>query len=301
MAHKNNIVELSCGRLTLALAPACGGSIQYFRLLEAGKTIELMRPTKASPQTDCDVLNTAYFPLVPFSNRIDEGTFFYEGRKVVLAPSPLLPDSHPLHGQGWQNPWQISAQNDNSASLVYNHPANAKDGWPWAYVAVQEFKLTASALTVTLSVKNLDSQKMPCGLGLHPYFPADRATQVYAGLEGVWLTDEHCIPVKHAPIPAEWDFNRGINPLTLEVDNCFSGWDGKAVIHQPGVQLVMTHKGPLCSLVIYRPANENFFCLEPVSNITNAFNMPKDSDSGMMELEPNQECKVIVNFEVKPN
>lgn len=295
MAHKNDIIELSRDGLSLALAPDCGGSIRHFRLQHAGKTIELMRPAP----TGGSVLDMACFPLVPFSNRIHEGTFHYEGRKIVLAPSPQLPDSYPLHGQGWQNPWRVSRRNNDGATLVYAHPAGAEDGWPWAYEAVQEFKLSASALTVTLSVTNLDSQKMPCGLGLHPYFPADGATRVYAGLEGVWLTDEHCIPLEHASIPTEWDFNRDINPLDLEVDNCFSGWNGKAVIHRPGVQLVMSHSGPLRSLVIFRPANEHFFCLEPVSNITNAFNMPAGSNSGVMELEPGRECKAAVNFEVK--
>jgi galactose mutarotase-like enzyme len=51
--------------------------------------------------------------------------------------------------------------------------------------------------------------------------------------------------------------------------------------------------------VIYRPANGNFICLEPVSNVTNAFNMPADSGSGTLELEPDQECMVTIGFEVK--
>lgn len=294
MVHKNDIIELSRGGLSLALSPDCGGSIRHFRLHQAGNTIELMRPAPAGG----GILDMACFPLVPFSNRIQKGTFNYEGRKIVLAPSPPLPDSHPLHGQGWQNPWRMTASNESGATLVYAHSADAKDGWPWAYEATQVFSLTDSALTVTLSVTNLDDKKMPCGLGLHPYFPADEATRVHTELAGVWLTDEHCIPVKHAPIPAEWNFNRGLCPLDLEVDNCFSGWNGLAVIHRPGVELVMSHNGPLRSLVIYRPAGGNFFCLEPVSNVTNAFNMPEDSDTGMIELEPAQECKVTVNFEV---
>lgn len=295
MAHKNQIIELACGRLTLALAPDCGGSIHSFRLHRDGETIELMRPAPA----DGNVLDMACFPLVPFSNRVAQGTFVYEGRKITLAPSPTLPDSYPLHGHGWENPWQVSALSDDQATLAYEHPADAADGWPWAYKAVQEFKLDASGLTVTLGLANLDSRTMPCGLGLHPYFPADQATRVYAGLEGVWLTDRHCIPVNHAAIPPKWDFNREINPLDPVIDNCFTHWNGRATISQPGVQLVISHSGPLRSLVIYTPPNQNFFCLEPVSNITNAFNMPADLDSGMIELAPNQECKVTVNFEVK--
>jgi aldose 1-epimerase len=296
MAQKNELVELSCGPLTLVLAPACGGSIHTFRLRQAGETVELMRP---SPD-EHSVLNMACFPLVPFSNRIENGTFEYDGQKVVLAKSPPLPDSHPLHGHGWHNPWEVSTSGDHNATLVYTHTADDPDGWPWAYKAVQEFTLTDSSLTVTLAVTNLDSRKMPCGLGLHPYFPGDRNTKVHAELAGVWLTDEHCIPVQHVAIPAEWDFNNDINPLEPVIDNCFTGWNGKAVIQQRGLQLIMTHSGPLRTLVIYTPENENFFCLEPVSNITNAFNMPADTDNGMIELAPNEECKVTVNFEVKP-
>lgn len=295
MAHKNEIIELSYGSLSLALAPACGGSIHSFRLHQSGKTIELMRPASAGG----GVLDMACFPLVPFSNRIERGMFVYEDCKILSAPNSTLPDSYPLHGHGWEHPWHVSALSDDHATLTYEHPADAEDGWPWTYKAAQEFKLDASGLTVTLGLTNLDSRRMPCGLGLHPYFPADQATRVHASLEGVWLTDEHCIPVHHTPIPPEWDFNRDINPLEPVIDNCFTRWNGKATISQSGVQLVMSHSGPLRSLVIYTPANENFFCLEPVSNITNAFNMPADSNTGVIELEPNQECKVTVNFEVK--
>jgi aldose 1-epimerase len=295
MVHKNDIIELSRGGLSLALAPDCGGSIRHFRLHQAGKTIELMRPAPVGG----GVLDMACFPLVPFSNRIEQGTFRYEGREITLAPSPPLPDSYPLHGQGWQNPWRVAALHESDATLVYAHPADDKDGWPWHYEATQAFSLSDSGLTVTLSVINRDDKKMPFGLGLHPYFPADETTRVHAGLEGVWLTDAHCIPVQHAPLPPEWDFNRGLCPLDLEVDNCFSGWNGRAVIHRPGVELIMSHSGPLRSLVIYRPADGNFFCLEPVSNVTNAFNMPADSESGVIELEPGRECKVTIGFDVK--
>jgi aldose 1-epimerase len=299
MVHNKEIIELSCGPLSLALAPACGGSIHAFRLRQPDKTVELMRPAPADGPGSRDVLNMACFPLVPFSNRIENGTFAYDGREIALARSLTLPDSHPLHGHGWENPWEVSALDNTAATLVYTHSADAPDGWPWTYKAVQEFTLTASSLTVTLAVNNLGDRKMPCGLGLHPYFPGNRETRVYAGLKGIWLTDEHCIPVDHVAIPTEWDFNKNINPLEPVIDNCFTGWNGNAVISQPGLQLTMTHSGPLHTLVIYTPENENFFCLEPVSNITNAFNMPSDSNTGTIELAPGEEYKVTVNFEVK--
>jgi len=51
-------------------------------------------------------------------------------------------------------------------------------------------------------------------------------------------------------------------------------------------------------LVVYTPADEGFFCVEPVSNITDAFNMLARGETGhgVLVLEPDTEVSGWVEF-----
>jgi Aldose 1-epimerase len=51
-------------------------------LLEEARAQPLMRPT-----TGDAILDVACFPLVPFSNRIADGNFSWEGQEIVLQPN----------------------------------------------------------------------------------------------------------------------------------------------------------------------------------------------------------------------
>ena len=82
----------------------------------------------------------------------------------------------------------------------------------------------------------------------------------------------------------------------VALDNAFVGWDGRAVIAWPerGVQLRLGARGPLGTLVVYTPPGESFFCAEPVSHITDAFNLAAAgrTDTGMLTLAPGESVRV---------
>jgi aldose 1-epimerase len=78
----------------------------------------------------------------------------------------------------------------------------------------------------------------------------------------------------------------------VALDNCFVGWSRRATIDWPelGARLVIRAEPPLDCLVVYTPAGRPFFCLEPVSHVTDAFNLAAAGrrDSGMLVLEPGE-------------
>src|SRR3546814_10468318 len=65
-------------------------------------------------------LESACFPLVPFSNRIRGGSFTFRDRRILLRPN-MTGDPSPLHGQGWLVPWQVEEASSTDAILVYRH------------------------------------------------------------------------------------------------------------------------------------------------------------------------------------
>jgi aldose 1-epimerase len=269
---------LAQGALSLALAPAAGGAVAGFAC--RGRPV-LRAPAAGARHAD----QLACFPLVPFSNRVRDGVFCYRGREIRLPPNHF--DPHPLHGDGWQAVWQVSEASATVAGLAYEHAGRA--GWPWPYRAEQSFTLEPRGLAARLVLRNLAAEPFPAGLGFHPYFPRAGA-RLTTDLDGVWLSDATRIPTEWAELPAHWNFSRGLALAGLDIDHCFTGWSGEAILSWPYGSCRITAPPPLDKLVIYVPPGEDFFCIEPVSNVNDGFNLRSRGvpATGVRDLAPGE-------------
>ncbi|HEX9187496.1 MAG TPA: aldose 1-epimerase, partial [Vicinamibacteria bacterium] len=59
------------------------------------------------------------------------------------------------------------------------------------------------------------------------------------------------------------------------------------------VRLRLAASPPLRTLVVYTPPGQSFFCAEPVSHITDAFNLADAgrTDTGMLTLAPGESAR----------
>jgi aldose 1-epimerase len=287
-------IRLSAGDLVLELAPEVGGAIARFGVDKAQGYTPLMRPA-ADGGLD-DALEAACFPLVPFCNRVRDGRFSFAGRQVQIAPN-LPPQKHPLHGQGWRNPWAVGDAREHEAELVYRHPPGQ---WPWAYEARQRFDLDADGLSLRLSVRNLSDGPMPAGLGLHPYFPCDAATVLDTAVETAWTVDEEVMPIQ--AVPAEGRY--GLTDRRIcgqDLDNGFEGWSGEAVIRWPDTGLGLAIRSADASYFqVYSPTQGGLFVAEPVTHRNAALNLPESqwTTAGLRVLDPGAEFAISTRFEV---
>jgi aldose 1-epimerase len=246
----------------LELLPALGGAIGALRYRHE----DVLRPT---PDGATDPLQTACFPLVPYANRIAGGRFSFAGRDVQL---PLNFGDHPssLHGVGWQRAWTVVESSADRAVLAQNHDGG--DGWPWAWHAEQRFELDEGGLSVTLTLANKAREPMPAGIGLHPYFAIQPGTLLRLNAARAWLTDENQIP--NEPVAADhfgdWAAGASISEAGF-IDHCYEGWDGLATLERSGRIVRVSAKGAR-DLHLYHPRGESFCCLEPVSQLPDAFN-----------------------------
>ena len=258
------MLPLGCGDLTLELLPDLGAAVATLRY--QGR--DVLRPTAPGAN---DPFETAAFVLVPYANRIAGGRLRVGDRDVRIernAPG----QAHPLHGHGWRLPWRVESMAGDSATLSFEHPA---DSWPWHYIATQTLTLRSDSLELALAVENRDSTPMPAGLGWHPYFHKGEGAQLEAQVEGVWLTDEECLPVRLAQGTRFGHWGRGDEVARPElVDHCYTGWQGVAqiLLPQERLHLTLTASRPLHWLHIYSPPGLDFFCVEPVSHMPNAIN-----------------------------
>ena len=299
-------LSLSAGDLRLELAPEVGGTIARFGVERSppapagrgtpaeARYVPIMRPAPAALD---DALDAACFPLVPYSNRVRDGRFDFAGHRVELTRN-MAGQAHPLHGDGWRAPWRVLRASELMAELAYRHePAD----WPWAYEATQRFDLDAEGMTVRLACRNLSDEPMPCGLGLHPYFPCNGTTVLDAAVDWAWTIDDEVMPVDRVPARDRYDLrNRMI--CGQDLDNGFEGWAGEAAISWPDAGWCLTFTCPDATrFQVYSPASGGVFVAEPVTNANAALNRPVADwpASGLHILRPGDEVAMVTRFTVE--
>src|SRR6188474_1847559 len=85
---------LRSGELELELWPSMGGSVAAFAWKQGGRRIDLMRPATLRALRERDARELTSFPLFPFSNRVKDGRFSFQGRPIELARN--TPPDHPI-------------------------------------------------------------------------------------------------------------------------------------------------------------------------------------------------------------
>jgi aldose 1-epimerase len=288
------LVRLQRSDFTLDLCPQWGGAIAAFHKGDRA----LLRPGGDVFLQSGDPRLAACFPLVPFSNRVADARFRFRGQSHELARN-FPPEPHAIHGYGWQNPWAVAAASPGRAELSFRH---AVAGTPFDYRSRQIFALLDGGLEIALEVTNAGDGPMPAGIGLHPYFIRTDGVRLRAGLDHVWLPDERKIPQRRVPLPAAWDFARGLRLAPLDLDHCFGGWDGRAELHWPETDLTLLIEAapPLGHLVIYVPPGADSFCIEPVSHVNDGFNLLERGveGTGVRILAPGEALGAAIRLRV---
>ena len=113
----SDTLTLSSSDLELQLSPSIGGTISRLAYLGADGATAILRDSHTPLE---NVLEAASFPLVPYVNRVRDGSFTFRGRTVSMTPN-MAGDPSPLHGQGWLNPWSVEEASGNRALLSYRH------------------------------------------------------------------------------------------------------------------------------------------------------------------------------------
>ena len=268
-------LELTDGRSRVSLAPDMGGGIAGMWTKDG---VPVLRPLVAG----VGPFGLASNVLVPFSNRISGGGFTFEGAHNVV-PLNLEGQKFPIHGDGFQKPWDVTNQTSINAEIYLSDGGTG----PWAYEARQRFALENGRLTVTLSMTNT-GPRLPFGGGFHPWFPRLADTRLRFAAHSVWLEDADHLPTEKIALAdnPDWDVGTsGALPQGL-INNAFVGWDGRAGFDQPslGITVDLCAQAPLDTAIVYSPdAQADFFCFEPVSHAVDAHNQPEQPGLAVLE------------------
>jgi aldose 1-epimerase len=261
-------LELRAGDLRLALRPDLGGAIAGLWLAD----LPVLRSTEAADLGAARL--SACYPLAPYSNRLGYRRFRWLGHDHATAPN--FDDSpHSLHGVAWRRPWDVVEAGASQAELRLRHEPDAD--WPFAFELRQRLLLEPGGLELHLAFTNTAPQAQPVGLGWHPYFEKRPRSRLHIELSERWENDASGLPTRRVPQP-------GIDGdiAHLGFDNCFEGWRGPARIRDEKLSLRLSSSLPY--LVVFTPDTKPYYCVEPVSHVSNALHMSDPAAHGLRSL-----------------
>ena len=271
---------LSTPSLTLEILPEVGASILNLRAASGTPVLRAVELESVKTSSQC-----ASFTLVPYSNRIRDARFLFQGEWVGLRPT--TPDGLAQHGDVRNRPWreaQAPAGPGEALRFEFESREFGDMNWPWAFNAWVEYRLHGPHCDMTLGLTNVDTRPMPAGLGFHPYF-ARRAGGVdpllgfHAPL--TYDTDERVLVTAAARsvTPSEnFAQPRAIGDASL--DRAFTAWDGVARLDWGTRALTLTADNVFSHLIAYT-APDGSLALEPVSHATDAFNLAAQGVPGV--------------------
>ncbi len=285
-----SLISLGNDKLYLEISPDMGGSITKFINAKSGNNI--FRPlSKRKKLIKKNCYFSGYFATIPYFGVIKKKTFLYKKKFITLPKTHTLePDT--IHGEGWVSKWKVKSKSEKSIVLVFSH--DGKKGFPYKYSANQEFVLKNKSLCINISIKNIDKDSFDCGIGFHPWFNINNRSKIYSN-SFTYIKDYG----KKFFKKKLFSKNKFIDLNKNKIDKTFVNWIGKAkLVIDKDTTIEIINKKNINNLHVYSPSNENFFCIEPVTNIGDAYYIKKYSDiyQGLKLLKPNKKFEAKVEF-----
>lgn len=309
----------------VGVLPLTGGSLAFGRVRVGEEWLDLLRPTPEGVRWSAG--DCANFPLVPWSNRVRDAVLRYGGRSYTLRRT--MDDGTAIHGAAWEYPWTVAEVSGGHIRLAFASTDFVGVNYPWRFSASLEYRLDGNRLDIVTGVRNEDSVPIPVGFGHHPYFrrtltegggstpdsamsgsatpgsaTPDDAVRLEVPCRRYFELDR-CLPSAPAvPVTPRVDFRR-LRPLGEEfVDDCLTARDTEAPIRMvypaSGVEVAFTADEVFSNVVVYIPEGRDFFAVEPVTNVNDAFTLHENGvpGSGLMVLEPGQYREGTMSLQV---
>ncbi len=229
--------------------------------------------------------------LAPWANRLSGDAFFADGKQFRLNPDlgNIRRDQNrnPIHGLLTVSPdWKVTVvdADADSASVTsrlefWRHPELMAQ-FPFAHTIEMTYVLHNGTLEVRTAIQNLSTVPMPAGIGYHPYFqlhdaPRDQwkvhlAARDHLALSKMLIPTGERKPVEFAdPLPL----------AGVALDDVFGGLvrdaSERATFWVEGAheKISVTYGPKYTVAVVYAPAGRQFICFEPMSIITDGFNL----------------------------
>ncbi|MDE3164216.1 MAG: aldose 1-epimerase [Acidobacteriota bacterium] len=232
--------------------------------------------------------------LAPWANRIDGDAYWANGKRYLLNPAlgNLRRDGNqkPIHGLlNFSPDWKlVEAKADGNSAwgasrLEFWRYPDLLAQFPFPHTLTMTYRLRDGAVEVETAIENHGTAPMPVAVGFHPYFQLHDAPRdqwhVHLAARDHMLLSPQLIPTGESK-PVEFEDPHALASGQLDdvFGNLVRDSDGRARFWvEAGRERVTVEYGPrFTTAVVYAPRGQQFICFEPMSAITNAFNLAHD-------------------------
>jgi len=284
--HGIDVVRLADAQRGVEVSIAPGLGMRGYEMKVHGKNILYFPLPDVSALETSRGLNGIPF-LAPWANRLDQDAFFANGRKYILNPDlgNFRRDQNglPIHGLvTYSTDWRVVnvASDDKHAEVTSRLEFWRKPEWmaqfPFAHTIEMTYRLSEGVLEVHTRVENHSAEAMPLVIGYHPYYqitdaPRD-ACKVHLAAKQHYELSNKLIPTGAAK-PIEFP-----DPTPLahhQLDDVFGDVNhGDEFWIEGAKQRISIRYGPKYTVaVVYAPPGRDFVCFEPMTGITDGFNL----------------------------
>lgn len=208
--------------------------------------------------------------LLPWPNRIADGSFDFGGRSYELSPNE--PDrGNAIHGLTRDLDWTLDEHDDD----VVRQSLRLEDGgWPGVLDLRIEHRLDAGGLRVVVSASNGGDEVVPLGYGAHPYlrFDPSGGTTLTVPAKRYLVTDRRLLPVRVDDVAgSDFDLRSGRRLGRSLLDTAFTGLGAQAgrwrvVLNGASRQVeVWGQASELPWVQVFTPVDGGRVAIEPMS------------------------------------
>ncbi|RSX55718.1 aldose epimerase [Bifidobacterium dolichotidis] len=237
--------------------------------------------------------------LVPFPNRIEGGTYEFNGKQYDL-PIDEHERNNAIHGYGYRAYWKLVALTESAVDLTWRMPN--LEGYPFDITVVASYELKADGLHLTIKVTNNDTKPAPWALAIHPWLAngitnygdaidADNAQCTLQIPAATHVTvNENLIPTGTEAVDGtKYDFREGLqltqqpyDDALTDVEHDADGWTTALFTRTDGLVTRVAGDKTITSFQVCTgtgfPAEKHpaGVAVEPQTAYANAFNTKKD-------------------------
>lgn len=275
-------------------SPLQGGKLTKLVINKNGKLFSVLKELdEKSLMEPAEMFTNAI--LVPFPNRLRNGTYRVDGQEYHLEPYPKIAP-HAVHGFMYNRPVDsvVEEFTDGSAKvLLKTIYRNDVQGYPFEFEQTITYEISAEAcFSCKVSVENIGTQTMPIGIGMHPYFKFDRAIdEVFLKLPACQRieTDADCFPI--GDVNNYPDFQIPLLIQEQKFNDCFLAAPEQDLVEIRLIagdhQLIYTQYYSASKYFqLYIPPDRQSIAIEPMTCSIDAFN----NQQGLTHLKPNEIC-----------
>lgn len=234
--------------------------------------------------------------LFPFANRIEDGTYTFEGETYQI-PCNEPEKNNAIHGLLYTRTFEVYEQKIFSSAAIitlrYQHDGTSQ-GFPFPFDFYITYTFAETELNVKMKVVNTGTKTFPFTIGWHPYFNSENlyeSTIDFNGEEEYTTTDDRSLTNGTKPHELRMPFQLKNHPF----DTAYKMLDDTIEFKTPTYKLKITGNAEKNYVQFYTPKDKSIIAIEPTVGLSNSFN----NGIGLQTLAPNKTYEIAWNVVVE--